>query len=475
MKINDFGEKIGGARKDLWRNRGLDESDLYNMNDAEKKKYVVRDSIWPLPDAKKQVEEGLPCLVAYWQREIRKQVYKEPVIRAGEDFNDKLKYYIHAVKEIRNLVMEVKSEDDISAFYRKIQKMSDTPGSVRHWEGVVNTWRIWRMRYSLSSFRTKMEKANFPYGKKTAVKKPRKKSFIPPQLTHIEREGIDYRHGKNVTPDIWQREFSFRGIEFGNWMTQADRQSSMNYCFDALKDLADVLLIEDADIAFNGQLALAFGARGCSRASAHYEQLREVINLTKMHGAGCTAHEWFHALDDKLAKFCGITDGKFASETMETNKLPKTFVRLKNYMKEDADGNKTDYYVGSKAFGSMFAKESHGAWDSETEMLARAFACYVKDCHGKNSDYLIAHADSYLFEFDNQGLCAIPQDEERELYNEMFDQLFFELKEIGFFHERLFRPEKGASDSKIYVVEEKKYISAVVLHEECNGQMRLCL
>ena len=118
MIINDFGEKIGGARKDLWRSRGLDESDLYNMNDAEKKKYVVRDSIWPLPDAKKQVEEGMPCLVAYWQREMRKQVYKEPVICVNENFDDKLKYYIRAVKEIRDLVMEVKNEDDISFFYK---------------------------------------------------------------------------------------------------------------------------------------------------------------------------------------------------------------------------------------------------------------------------------------------------------------------------------------------------------------------
>ena len=32
-KITDFGEKIGGARKDLWKSRGLCEDDLEEMNE----------------------------------------------------------------------------------------------------------------------------------------------------------------------------------------------------------------------------------------------------------------------------------------------------------------------------------------------------------------------------------------------------------------------------------------------------------
>ena len=36
----------------------------------------------------------------------------------------------------------------------------------------------------------------------------------------------------------------------------------------------------------------------CIRDS--YEPLRKVINLTKMHGAGSLAHEWWHGLDDYL-------------------------------------------------------------------------------------------------------------------------------------------------------------------------------
>ena len=59
-----------------------------------------------------------------------------------------------------------------------------------------------------------------------------------------------------------------------------------------------------------------------------------------------------------------------------------------------------------------------------------------KDVWDKKSDYLIAHADAYVFEFDNQSISAIPQGEERDLFNEMFDQLFYRLKQDGFLHER---------------------------------------
>ena len=38
--INDFGKKIGGARKDTWKGRGLSLSDLCEMTAEEKKVFV---------------------------------------------------------------------------------------------------------------------------------------------------------------------------------------------------------------------------------------------------------------------------------------------------------------------------------------------------------------------------------------------------------------------------------------------------
>src|SRR5699024_608866 len=150
-----------------------------------------------------------------------------------------------------------------------------------------------------------------------------------------------------------------RSVEFGNWLSQKDRQDSMNYCYEALCDLADAMMVEKTDIAFDGQLALAFGARGRSGAASHYEYMRKVINLTKMHGAGTLAHEWAYALDHALAKFYGVDDAKFASQSKQTDKLPDVLNTLYNAMVKDEDGNHTDFLRGSIEFDKSFRRSAY--------------------------------------------------------------------------------------------------------------------
>ncbi len=69
-EIKDFGEKIGGARKDFYA-VALNTKDMDNMNEAEKKKYVKRDSIWKKEDAAALIASGVPREVAYWRNEMR--------------------------------------------------------------------------------------------------------------------------------------------------------------------------------------------------------------------------------------------------------------------------------------------------------------------------------------------------------------------------------------------------------------------
>lgn len=438
-KILDFGNKIGGARKDLWATRYMIASDLEAMNDAELNKYVTRDYVWPLPNSKKMVEDGLDAFVAFWQREVRKSVLKAPYLYKEQDKKEAMSLYVELVGKVRDYVMGIKSRSEIFGFFKITDE--NFGYTTREWVQCINTRALAGARYGQSRMLRKMQNQNFPYGNKKAAKKPRKKAFIPPQLDHIEREGENFRHGLHVDERWWQKDFNFYGVEFGNWLSQKDRQYSMDYCYDGLKDLAIALNIDDLDISFNGALSLAFGARGNSRASAHYEELRRVINLTKMHGAGCTAHEWCHALDHAIGLFYGVTDKTMASESKQTEKLPKVFVDLVKALKEDAQGNKTDYYIGSSRFDTHFAKDAYGYWRSNCEMFARAFACFVKDSLGYKSDYLIAHADCYVFEYDNMAACAIPQDEERELFNELFAQLFYKLKKDGFLHNPVTKSE----------------------------------
>ena len=132
----------------------------------------------------------------------------------------------------------------------------------------------------------------------------RKTALLPPQLQHIQRIGNPVRIGDVDGRDLIDA-FGIKGGEFGNWLNEKDRQANLNFAYDSLKDIAKVFSIYDRDVALNGRLNIAFGARGSGSALAHYEPMREVINLTKMKGAGSLAHEYFHALDNIVGKMHG--------------------------------------------------------------------------------------------------------------------------------------------------------------------------
>jgi hypothetical protein len=116
------------------------------------------------------------------------------------------------------------------------------------------------------------------------------------------RSAEDWRKGKDVTPEQFQDAFGFRGIEFGNWVTQGkndkERQGMLNQAYDALMDLASIIGVPPKAMSLNGTLGLGFGSRGSGKFAAHFEPDMLVINLTKTRGAGSLAHEWFHALDN---------------------------------------------------------------------------------------------------------------------------------------------------------------------------------
>ena len=357
-----------------------------------------------------------------------------------------------------------------------------------------------------------------------------KTRFVPPQLIAVRRTGPDYRNGAEITGQHYLDTFGFRGGEFGNWMNQNDRQASLNMGFEALKDLAAALQVSDKDIAYQGTLAIAFGARGSGNAAAQYEPLRKVINLTKMHGAGSLAHEWWHGLDDYLGTKMGakgmlseqprlyapfqklIEAMKYKPETPEqavarteaqterTRKNAASWLdsavlgslkrhgneeQMETYavlreaflsgeagsverisaFKKSVTGRvipksererleifehmlsgmqaqeapqigrvETDFYRNSVRMGKECEKDG-GYWDalSQSEMTARAFACYIKDKLPYQSDYLVGHADcAVTFVSDKDGkmevLKAYPEGEERRAINAVFDEIVADLK-----------------------------------------------
>ena len=141
---------------------------------------------------------------------------------------------------------------------------------------------------------------------------------LPPERGELNRDRTGpARRAGDVSPDAFLEAFGFRGVQFGNYVEGARRQAELNRAHDALMDLAEVLGCAPRALSLGGALGLAFGARGRGgkgAAAAHYEPDQVVINLTKTNGAGSLAHEWFHALDNLLARGAGARTAQYASE-----------------------------------------------------------------------------------------------------------------------------------------------------------------
>ena len=183
-----------------------------------------------------------------------------------------------------------------------------------------------------------------------------------------ERVGEDYRKGEDITAEQFREQFGFRGVQFGNWTNQKDRQAALNNAFDSFMDLAKILGISPKAVSLNGELGIAFGARGGGGAKAHYEREEVVINLTKTMGAGSLAHEWWHALDNYFAhrgnvKLGMVTEGKGIAMRGELRKA---------YDKLVSDTENSDYNRRSRDAGASY-------WGTRREETARMFAMWVFD------------------------------------------------------------------------------------------------
>jgi len=178
------------------------------------------------------------------------------------------------------------------------------------------------------------------------------------------RKGKDYRNGKDVGEEEY-KVFGFRGVQFGNWANDRDRQAALNNAYDSFMNLAEVLGVSPAALSLNGELGLAFGARGSGSANAHYESNEVVINLTKTRGAGSLAHEWWHALDNYFARRGGIAHGFITASQIPGARpeVQRAFSELSKTIRQ------SDYGRRSVQKGDY--------WGSDWEMTARLFAEWV--------------------------------------------------------------------------------------------------
>lgn len=241
----------------------------------------------------------------------------------------------------------------------------------------------------------------------------------------VERQGPDYRNGRDVTPQDFLDTFGVRGVEFGNWVPQAERQLYLNKSYDAIMDLCKVVGISPKAFSLGGRLALAFGSRGKSRALAHYEPLKEVINLTRMKGAGSLAHEWFHALDNYLSRQVNGNVGSMTTRDFRTQRS-EVAQEFRNFV----------HKMGELAY-SRRSSLAGPYWYEVWERAARLFESYVYNkLAEQNIESPLLVVKDTLYDESNplmgesgQSAWPYPSAEENEEIKPFFDTLFDTIQE----------------------------------------------
>lgn len=654
-QIKDFGEHIGGAKKELYQR-------VNEMTDGELSKYSSKAKIWAAPKYEKMMEkDGYSREALYYISKVRDALPAKPASIYNEQ---EIKDFIYMISLAKETALQLKTREDLANFKGneviKPMSLEDIDKGIQNeWfmfspeETVQNTYEIKEVKvtnideinhtYGFTNLR-KHEIEFFPASCPDSMKdKPlqmnetvflvtnrddlfsssdvgtfsfnddsvtikssyciavpfrsyedakaykearveqhmkeiqekakenkeeqktekekeqstRKKKYKETPLDAVIRKAPD-ADAKNKTGNDILKDFGIRGGEFGNWLSDNERQENLDKSYDAFKDLATALDIIPDSIGLKGKLAVAYGSRGMGDYAAHYEPYKKVINLTKMRGAGSLAHEFFHAMDnifyednlkgsavvsepfateqqkykqdsifghlcfvmknteitdkdemanrekeavktieDAFVKKLGTCGCPYGSDSLDDKqkaacneffefcvksaheaaegKLTREFdfkksryiypPELGNALNDFAQrlgskGNITrnlewiqanifvngdriksahQKYFGEKAYapseylknacamGVRYTKTGLSYWDSDIEMAARAFACYVKDKleeKGIRNDYLCGHAEGEL---------TAPHGKEREAINKEFDKVIDLFKEKGLF------------------------------------------
>jgi len=352
-KIDDIGEKIGGARKDTAVSTGARKKAA--SEDDGRPTWAKRFQIAQVAGGFDMSVNGRDITGKWTISDLRTRDRYDQPKRMGDYFDSR--EAAEAALPLLALAQKHRPVPVNAADGQKYEIWRDINDRKR--VKVVDRQfdtRVEAMQY-MAQNATEILETNTTFGEADLPK---------PEST--ARKGVERRTG-DVKGEDFRDTFGFRGVEFGLWNNQDERQEVMNAAYDGLLDLADVLKVPPKAIGLDGDLALAFGARGkgLSGARAHYETNRVVMNLTKMNGAGALAHEWFHALDHYLAR----QDGKTAAEW----KVNKDGTRSLEVNGGEADMASS----GFRRTNSGVREELRAAYTSLVQSLFTKAEQYVED------------------------------------------------------------------------------------------------
>lgn len=350
---DDAGEVLLGSRKERYR-QALVLADLCELTGAQKVEQVVKDRVWPVPDYADLAERGRAPRVLALIKIARDSLAARPRVQKAEPFDRSATLYVTILAELQERLASADTIEAVIAAARAVHERytrnglaaicagrcsplilasrdvakadrliaAGFPGSIETWKRgyTVKRWNgtdpvefaLYRGRRWVG--RTYPSEADAWAALKSTLdaQRPGKTSDGPrmpefPHLTRLERTGPT--HPEGVTSQDFKNTFGFRGVQFGIWLAERERQSVLDHAYAGLMDLAEVVGIAPRHLALGGRrpesarkvLGLAFGARGRGgRTQAHYEPGEVVLNMTKFTGAGRVAHEYWHALDHWL-------------------------------------------------------------------------------------------------------------------------------------------------------------------------------
>ncbi|BBW91794.1 hypothetical protein PS1M3_18810 [Pseudoalteromonas sp. PS1M3] len=517
QSINDFGEKLGGARKDAWA--GFSEAIIEQQDAAE----LPLSKSWPEPNYKELAEKGaspesialmaamrseIPAKprvarkVARWAKTVSDlKNFAKQIVTGERDLNavmEKMRDHSPALASIVNAVPAIakaeveavksvadyrissgsfsvfggkkyspsktfyfvernskpiyegasESLSDVQTLLSK-QVVSEQAKGGKSNNGKQSNIGVYVDRYTKQSylgwkgasgvlkikeFKSTTDARQYLNENRAEVEKTLKQMKETPKMrkpVNEERAGPE-RYAGNVTPEIFTAEFGFRGVEFGNWVEQSKRQKDLNQAYDGLIDLAEALDIQPKALSLNGQLGLAFGARGKGGkepAAAHYEPDTVVINLTKKAGAGSLAHEWWHALDNYFGKQKSrgefITDMPYSMPTDQIRpEMANAFKHVRNAVIQSGLPERSR---------ELDTRRSKAYWATNVEMTARSFETYIIDKlsqQGVANDYLAnvvsdeAWSAAEALGFEGGNTYPYPNKSEQKQINTAYQSLF---------------------------------------------------
>lgn len=427
--------------------------DELNKDDRLAQALINKKNVFGVVDWNQLRDDGMPSEVAYLIKRVYDAVAKEPVVPTNAESR---KNYVLAISNLRENLEKCRDFDQVVNELVGISKKISLPsGLLKYYQGLPSTFDSWETRV-ISELGDKFYSWLFKTGNSAIqeartgriprtreiskgldwvwlnkepklldengkTKKPKATSFqlnVADNITRVGGPDIKIRSSKEL-----EQLFNLKGIQSGNWVLK-DKSSAefhMQAAAEAMVDMSDILGIEPKYLGLNGNLSLAFGARGTGGCVAHYERQKKLINITKIRGGGFIGHEYFHALDNLLndlvnqsvgdINFFGTRDYaqikdkelseafKNLNEALQIRKNRLIYMNPNisldfNYSKEDLH----DFLKTAKGFASRIGIDEEQPFEQPIEIIKERFKTWYANAM-KNNSYIHSLAQRYLGEY----------------------------------------------------------------------------